>query len=93
MTISELLFGDSWQPVDASWDSGIVHAGFPLHEWNSTNGTDIAVPSTEIIRWDNLAQRSLHLAARSRELTEMQKQSQIEFYPKLNIWLNELREN
>jgi hypothetical protein len=83
-----------WVLVDATWDSPLKKAGFPINEsWDGVNDTKNAVKPLDEIIHKNVQERIEFMKSKNASCSEKDYLLFRNFYDKLNIWLEEIRAN
>lgn len=86
----EALIDGSWVYVDATWDSGLKDAGFPVNEeWDGKSGTRLAVTPSGRIRHSNTILKGLDTI--KDIIYSGSDENRERFYAKFNAWLEEQR--
>lgn len=79
--------------LDATWDSPLEKAGFPINEMGSelTNTKIAVVPAGGCIIHANISEREKFIKTINASRGEKMSQEEIKFYIALNIWLEHIR--
>lgn len=82
----------NWIYVDATWDTPLKKAGFPVNEsWDGVSDTHIAIDPIDEIEHASAEERAAYVKNQKADWTEEDRQRSAEFYEKFNAWLAELR--
>ena len=83
---------DRWVYVDATWDTPLRRAGFPVDEsWDGISNTHIAVDPIDEIEHDTADARAAYVKQQKAGWTEEDHVRSAEFIEQFNAWLAELR--
>ncbi len=81
-----------WFLVDATWDSGLKGAGFPLNtEWDGRSDTTLAVKPIENFSFETAPEAHKFFKTKTGEYSITQKAGLIKFSLGLGKWLEEIR--
>jgi hypothetical protein len=81
-----------WVLVDATWDKGLLKAGFPVNmHWDGTSETKNAVNAFEEILHGTLQERLDFVREKKKMISEKQAATYAEFIRKFNVWLEGVR--
>jgi len=80
-----------WVRVDATWDSGLKAAGFPVAEWDGLDSTILAVTPLEIFSPDMSAMTSYEKENDQERFWHMMQMTYGAFYDDLNLWIESQR--
>jgi hypothetical protein len=83
----EVLINDTWQIVDATWDSGLASI-LPVTAWDGSRSTKLAVQPTNIFSSEKSAEIINNL---SQGEFEKDMKANGEFYRAFNEWLKKIR--
>ena len=91
--VCEVLIGERWVLVDATWDPALEVAGFPINkEWDGISDTTLAVIPEEKYGCMNLEERQKDYNKKVSAYTSGDKLNLARFSKKLNKWLEEVRQ-
>jgi len=81
-----------WVLIDATWDSGLKKAGFPVNEaWDGVHPTKNAVRPTQEIIHETVEDRVKYTAEAKKSWTEAQARAYEKFPAVFNAWLEACR--
>ena len=83
---------NSWKFIDATWDTPLKRAGFPVNEfWDGVDNTLIAIDPIDQIEHSTAQERAEYVKNQKADWTEEDRVRSAEFYERFNEWLTELR--
>lgn len=81
-----------WAYIDATWDTPLKKAGFPVNEfWDGIGNTLIAIDPIDEIEHATAAQRAEYIKNQKADWTEEDRTRSEAFYERFNAWLAEVR--
>lgn len=87
-----VLVDGQWRLVDATWDSPLAAAGFPVNEsWDGVSDMLLAVKPIEEIENRDAQDREATVKARKSAWTDEDRAREKIFCERLNVWLASLR--
>jgi hypothetical protein len=88
----KVRIGPRWVLVDATWDSALAKAGFPVNtRWDGLSDTLNAVDALGEIMHDTPRERALYVAEKRKVMSPEEKKATVLFIRELNSWLENIQ--
>jgi len=86
------LLGGRWVLLDATWDSPLKNAGFPVNTgWDGESDTELAITPIDEVTHGNAQDREEYIRARYGEYSLTDKLQLSRLSLELNRWLEGIR--